>query len=448
MATDFTPLSSGDPFPADWQGIAAYGREVAATGALIAESVRLLRRCADENNWETESADAFRERAEELAGDIDKSRERYENVGAKLVEVSGALHTAETNAGVHAYMARLEEDAAGGSVQEPGVDPEGLPVPLTSEQTQANGRREAARDEIARRQRLFDEEETNAREAADEAARAIRGYLDDDVKDSWWDRNAGWLRVVTQVLSVIIAIAAIVMLTVATGGTIWIVAAVVATAAGLISMGINIGLAQSGNGSWWSVAFDFVGLLTLGTGGLLTRALGRSFPALRAGMAEFRGMQAFVGTFRGWRLTVGNALSRVPLTFIRSRGLSMIAGLTDDAFDAMNLARNAALQAPDVARLSAILTGGRQTATDFAHARDILTGLRGLSGIPAQLAPDAAVLLDDAVRIRNQFAALTALQGINSVNSVGQAVYDGLAGDGVTAGNATQILVDVVGRLR
>lgn len=446
--TDYTPLHGGNPFPADPSNIDDYGRSVTATGALIAESVRLLRRCAEENNWETDTADAFREKAEELAGDIDKSRQRYEEVGATLVAVSGRLDAAETAARGHAAAARQQEDAAGRTVQEPGTAPDGAAVPLTPEQQQVNSQRAAAMDEIDRLQRLFDAEVESAREAADSAANTVRGALDDDVKDSWWDRNAGWLRVVTQVLSVIIAIAAIVMLTVATGGTIWLVALAVSAVAGLVSLGINIGLASSGNGSWWSVAFDAIGVLTLGTAGLAGRALSRAFPALRSGMASLRGMQAFTSTFRGWRLTAGNALSRAPFQFLRSRGTSLITGLTDRSFDAMNAARAAALQAPDVSRLSAVVNGGRDAATDFAHARNILDDLRGMTNLPVQLAPDAVRLLDDAARVRNLFLISTTAGVSNAVVDVGQTVHEIATGDGIDPGNATQIVVDVVSRLR
>lgn len=450
--TDYTPLHGGDPFPADWRAVEAYGRDVSATGELIAESVALLRRCADENNWETETADAFRERAEDLADDIDKTRGRYEEVGARLVAVSDSFDTAETQARWHAFMARQEEAAAGSSEQEPGRGDDGSVVPLTPGQEQANSQREAAVDEIARLQRLFDDEVANAREAADAAASAIKGVLDDDVKDGWWDRNAGWLKVVTQVLSVIIAVAAIVLLTVATGGTIWLVALAVSVAAGLMSLAINVGLARSGNGSWWNVAFDVVGLLTLGAGGKIASSLARALPSLRAGTAPLAATNGFVRSFRGLRVGIGNTLlrlpARMPFQSLRAFGSTRIANAAHRAFGAAAAARARVLVPPEVSRLSRLVHGGGSTAADFANARTILSELRQVSRLPDALAPGAAGLLDDAVRVRNLYVGGLATGFTATANGIARTTFDITNGDGIDMGGVSQVVIDLIARGR
>ena len=71
----------------------------------------------------------------------------------------------------------------------------------------------------------------------------------------------------------------IILLTVATAGTIWLVVAVVAGIAALL---INLGLAIKADGSWVDVAFDAIGLLTLGAGSVI----GRSIQAAWKGMSR------------------------------------------------------------------------------------------------------------------------------------------------------------------
>lgn len=444
---DFTPLAHGDPFPADWQQVRDYGTKVAQTADLIAESVHLLRRCADAENWSTETADAFRDKSHDLADDIDKARGRCHTVGDRLKRVADELDTHETAGHGYAAAARQQEGAAGGSVATPGHDVKGAEVPLTPAETAANTRRSDAIAEIARLQRLFDQEVDQARSAADAAARDIRHALHDGVRDSWWDRNAGWLKIVKTVLTAIIVVAAIVLLTVATGGTIWLVALAASVAAGLASLGISLGLARSGNGSWWDVAFDAVGVVTLGMGGLLTKIGARGLPALRAGYSTLKGSLAFTEAFSGIRLTLGEALARIPL--VRGFGLRLIGHVAGDAFDAMNAARAAAETLPSISRLNAALNGGRQAATDIVQARAILADLRGLSNVPSALAGTAAQLTGQAQGVSRLLVTAGALTNIGSLSGVANAGVGIVAGHGVPdVGSGLQVIVDLIGRLR
>ena len=84
------PLHAGDPFPADPAAIETYAAEVTATAQLIAEQVASPRRLADANNWTTDTADAFRERATDTANEIEKTHGRYAGVGTALTTLSGS----------------------------------------------------------------------------------------------------------------------------------------------------------------------------------------------------------------------------------------------------------------------------------------------------------------------------------------------------------------------
>lgn len=450
MTTDYTPLHGGDPFPADWREVDAYGTRVAQTGALIAESVALLRRCANAENWQTETADAFREQAEELADTIDKSRERYELVGARLRQVSDTFDLAEAAGRSQAVLARQEEAAAGSSEAEPGTADDGSPVPLTDEERQANNQRQGAIDEIARLQGLFDQEVERARAAAEAAANDIKGYLDDDVKDSWWDRNAGWIRVVTTVLGYIAAVAAIVMIFVATGGTAFIVAMIVAAAAGLISLAFNVGMASSGNGSWWNVAFDALGVLTLGVGGLALRGLARGMPALRAAVAPLRGSaayQASMGRLFGLPRAVNTFRARLPFNVLgqRTAGTNALVRMRETAETASTLAISRTLT-PRPGVVQRFVYGGRESAADIGQARQFV---RELADMP-QLADD---IVQAGIQATQATRAMQATTVVNVADSIvgGEPIADAnvsIIGDGLARSGGADALADLVRSLR
>jgi hypothetical protein len=80
----FDPLGDAGDFPADPDTIRTYGEDVAATGQLIELQVVQLRALADGDSWVADSADAFRDKAEELAGQISRSSDRHVAVGEEL----------------------------------------------------------------------------------------------------------------------------------------------------------------------------------------------------------------------------------------------------------------------------------------------------------------------------------------------------------------------------
>jgi hypothetical protein len=86
------PLHAGEPFfGADPQGISDYGAALSETGERIGSLTALMRRLGERDNWEMETADAFREKAEELADLISKAETRYVDAGAAMTRFGGEL---------------------------------------------------------------------------------------------------------------------------------------------------------------------------------------------------------------------------------------------------------------------------------------------------------------------------------------------------------------------
>ena len=390
MAIAWDPfVTDGDPFPAEPDWVTSYGKSLQRTAELIEEQVTLLRKLAQEDSWSTDAADAFREKAEELADKITKVKGRYHDTGTHLVTFAETVGNKEEAAVAKRNLARDQQEILDANpLVEPGAPgADGEPAELTPEQTTQNNKHTAAARALDGLQQDFNTLVGEARNAASECAGNIKDSIDDDVKDDWWDRNAGWIGTLTNVLGWIVTIAAIVMLTVATGGTIWLIALGVGLAAGLISLGLNIGLAMKADGDWWDVAFDAVSVLTLGAGGLLTKIGSKAFPALRSGVASFRATRASTAAMNafGLRVPITRFFANRSFPFISRMAMRSMVSMSDDAARAGNTAFDAVMATRAVTLPQRLLLGGKDGAQQFVVTRELLAGLRATPGAPANL---------------------------------------------------------------
>lgn len=153
----YRPLGDEDSFPADPEAISAYGAELAATGELILEQVELLRALSRGDCWVADTADAFREQAQELADQIEQASGRYVTVGATLKTVADDLSDLERRAADRAEEAQaLQRTIAANPPASPEVPPDGGPAVLTPEGEQQNARRQRALERMAALQGEFD----------------------------------------------------------------------------------------------------------------------------------------------------------------------------------------------------------------------------------------------------------------------------------------------------
>jgi ribosome-binding protein aMBF1 (putative translation factor) len=437
----FDPLGDAGDFPADPDTIRTYGEDVAATGQLIELQVVQLRALADGDSWVADSADAFRDKAEELAGQISRSSDRHVAVGAELKVLADDMADYERRAASKATSAREQvRIIAANPPAQAEPSPDGGPAQLTPEGERQNARRRAAEDALAQLQRDFDELARDAREAAGATARRISSALEDGVKDDFFDRNAGWLEVAGQVLGAIGAAAAILLLTVATLGTVWLV---VALAAGVAALVISVGLALKADGSWTQVALDAVSVLTLGVGGVALRALTKGFPAVRSAVAAFRGSRAFTASmnrfwgvplrFHSWR-----ASWAFDLAGMRSSSLVSLGRMGDEALRAADAAVDATLRTFPVTRVQRFVDGGIASSRTIRQSREMLESLRAVDDVPGRLLQDATLLARYA-----RVATLAPNLGVLADGT--QLAMELPHVDSVTG---VRILTDVIGRLR
>lgn len=455
MRRDDSPLCPGGAFPADPDAVAAYGADVLATGEAIAEQVRLLRRCADPANWSTETADAFRDKAQETADRIDAAKDRYLEVGSRLTRLARDLQGVHEESWRWVRDARDADDVVRGTPEpEPAPLPDGSPGALTPEQQAQQRRRHEAAHDLAVAQGRYDACVEQARELAAAAASDVRRSTDDGVRDNWWERHAGFLQGVATALGVVAAAAGLVLLFCSPVGWVFLVAMGVALAAGAAALTVDSGLAAFAGGSWWKPAFDLVGLLTLGTGGAALRLVGRALPGLTSGLASLRGTEAFLGAMDTPVLRLGTTLSRTPFNLLglAAVGRSLVDGVVQTAFEAERVARAATEVAPVVSRTRQLLSGGVDAAEGVLRARQALAeATRLTTGLPTAYAPQIARVAADAETVARLARLATAASALGTLGALGSEVYDIATFDGSfgvdNASGPVSLLVDALGRL-
>ncbi|HEY9349764.1 MAG TPA: hypothetical protein VIP75_03645 [Acidothermales bacterium] len=421
------PLHAGDPFPADPAAIETYGADVTATAQLIAEQVASLRRLADANNWTTDTADAFRERATDTANEIEKTHGRYAGVGTALTTLSGELQAHEASAKLKVQeAAQLVRTIQANPEVSPTPGEDGAPPELSPEGEAQNARRAAAQQRFAELQTEFHQIVQAAEADARTCESKINDAKDDSVKDNWWERNAGWLKGLATVLGAIAAVAGIILLTVATAGTIWLVVAVVAGIAALL---INLGLAIKADGSWVDVAFDAIGLLTLGAGSVIGRAVQAAWKGVSTAVAAARSTKAFDAVIDGARFydLAGRITSfsvrvfgrtipvRLPIVSNLARGYREAVDVR--AFGAAQEAWHTVMQAPRTSVASRVFWGGPDEAGLIPRISSSIDDLRGM--------PQVADMVSTLESARNALRVGAAVNGVGLVNDAIDLTLDG-----------------------
>ena len=320
----FAPLDCRNGVPGDAGELSALARRYTDTATEIeAQAVRLtaLTSCSQEE-WKGLAADNFVDVAGDLAKRIDRARGRYEAAGEALGEFAVRLEEAQTAA----YAAvRRAQDAADTqqTLQEsapvppaPGAPPEQLLA--AGEQQRRHDRAIAETSEaIGRARRDYEAAVEDYHRAAEDAAETLRSGRDDDLADTWWDRNAGWIDAVLDAISfvaLVLTIVAVVVAVVATGGAaaaplIWALLAV-STASGFVGLAGRTALWLSDNGSGEDVLWELAGVLTLGMGKVVTAgARGLSTVVSRVAARKAGGVApGGVAAAHGTRATRGAAL--------------------------------------------------------------------------------------------------------------------------------------------
>ncbi|MET8895022.1 putative T7SS-secreted protein [Streptomyces albogriseolus] len=294
-----------DPVPGEPEEVAKLGRELRRTAESIRKQADEIRALSSVGQWKSKAAQEFRSEAEEAEGKLRKAMRRYDAAADALGEkVSDAgcsqdyaseLHRAQTMADRALREARDavdEQRASAGAL-------DGLPDDTPEDDARRRKlekRQEAAATALeGARSRL--EAAKAVRDAAARRAReSIRYAIDHDgLKDGAWDKvknwvhdNAGWMKTALDVASWVATVCGTLALLVGwipvLGPVLAGALGTVALAATLFSLAGHTLLAMAGEGSWFDVALDVVGIATLGIGrGALAAAKGATAAAQSLG---------------------------------------------------------------------------------------------------------------------------------------------------------------------
>ncbi|AZP19630.1 hypothetical protein EJC51_28305 [Streptomyces aquilus] len=314
---------SSDPVPGDPEEIASLGRALRKTAETIRKQADEIKALSSVDSWKGKTADAFRDEAEEAEGKLRKALKRYDAAadalgekvvdGGCFVEYASELHRAQTMAD----KALRDAQAAHDEHQSSGSAIEKLPKDTADDDPQRKRlekRQEAATTALERAKKDL-EAAKDVRDAAAQRARdSIRFAIDHDgLKDGTWDKfkdwvhdNAGWIQTVLDISGWVATVCGTLALLVGwipvIGQALAGILGTIALIATLVSLVGHTLMALAGEGSWFDVALDIVGIATLGIGrGALAgakassgaaQALGRS----AAKKALMQGVKAKPGT--------------------------------------------------------------------------------------------------------------------------------------------------------
>ncbi|MFG3100119.1 putative T7SS-secreted protein [Streptomyces sp. NPDC048182] len=330
---------SADPVPGEAEEVAKLGRDLRKTAKAIQKQADEIKALASVDEWKSKTAAEFRKEAGEAEGKLRKALRRYDTasdaLGEKVVEgakdYASELHRAQTMADKALREAQDAQDEH--KTSSTGIDK--LPKGTSGDdpaRKKLEKRQEAANTALERAKRDLENAKDVRDAAAKRAREAIRHAIDHDgLKDGTWDKfkdwvhdNAGWMKTVLDYAGWVATICGTLSLMVGwipiVGQALAGVLGTIALAATLVSLVGHTLLALAGEGSWFDVALDVVGLATLGVGrGALAGAKGATQAAQSVGRSTAartlrQGIKAKPGTAaynravnKAWRKA--NALS-------------------------------------------------------------------------------------------------------------------------------------------
>ena len=283
---DFEPLASSDPVPGNTDEIGALGRRYTDTAAEIQAQAANLKKLAAGTiqGWTGQAAKVFQSHATDLAGRITKAQQRYATAGQALSQCAGPMYTAQQSAYAAVWKAKEAQQTMRSNAPAPPPKP-GSPPPTAEQKTAAATRATAydgASTDLNTATTQFQTAVKDYHDAASRAAKAIEDEIGHDgLKDSWWDRNFGWISKVFMIIGIVVIVLAVIALILVCPLSAAFIAGIIGeTLAGTLTAALGwtiLGLtvlqavydgiaAGTGKESWTSFILDCVSLATLGLG--------------------------------------------------------------------------------------------------------------------------------------------------------------------------------------
>lgn len=293
------PLAAGDPVPGDPGVVAQAASDYAKVADAIKTAADRLRSIADLRHNTSKAVAAVADRADEVAGKIDRAHGRYVAVGQALSGYAGALSRAQDDslqAYYDAQSAQASLDAATSRVTRAASAVADAPDTTSDDDltrlrrtlSSARGDRDDADAALAAARRKLQAATADRDRAASQAAGIVRDAMKaDGLKDSWWKNFtaaiAPYCEIISKIAGIIASVAGILALALCWVPVLGEVLGLVAAIATGVKLLADLGLVADGKGSWADVGWDAFALATFGAGRVLSvaaRSVGTSSRAV------------------------------------------------------------------------------------------------------------------------------------------------------------------------
>lgn len=277
---DWTVLGEDtNPIPGDPYEVAALGKQMRNTAAMIMRQANSIGNLTDGNGWDSDAGDEFKKKAGDTADKLMGAYHRYHGAADALGDSvdtgnpdknwASALHHCQTEANkllTKAEQAHSDSQAANTALGKlPKSDSSDSTKTqhsqLTSKKNTADGDLTTYKRQL---QGIKDYRDAQAHKAAGQIGDAIQNE-----HDSTWDKVKAGLAVISHIAGVVAAIAGVLSLVLGWVPILGQALIIIAAAASVVAFLCDLTLACAGDGNWLDVAIDLVGVLSLGAGRLL-----------------------------------------------------------------------------------------------------------------------------------------------------------------------------------
>ncbi|MFE0691926.1 putative T7SS-secreted protein [Streptomyces xiamenensis] len=314
---------SSDPIPGDPEEVATLGRELRQMADAIQQQAGEIEALASVENWNTPTAEQFREKADGVSGRLRKAFDRYDTAARALgteVKDFGEDYEDHTEYASELHRAQLKADRALSDAEDADQDLRTATNALDAldddiedddpDKTRLEGNQETAENALSSARSLISTAKEIRNTAAEVAAGAIREVINNDgMKDSGWDKFRYYLDKVATVLGVVAAIIGVIALIIGifvSGGALLAVLGWVAFAFTAVSFANNAIKLAHGEGSWLDLTLDAIGLLTFGIGSIAAKAIKPAAQGVAAtARRAFTGLARRSGNVRQWMQNAG-----------------------------------------------------------------------------------------------------------------------------------------------
>ncbi|WP_434594676.1 putative T7SS-secreted protein [Streptomyces sp. A5-4] len=415
-----------DPVPGDSQDVAKLGRSMRKTAESIRKQADEIKALSSVDAWKSKAADEFRKEAEEAEGKLRKAFKRYDTA-------ADALGTAVRDAGPSdEYASELQRaqdmaDKALRDAQDADAERKAngdaiakLPKGAAKDdpdRKKLEGREDEASAALGRAKKALQAAKEIRDQAAKKASEAIHYAIDHDgLKDGTWDKfkdwvhdNSGWInevlkwsgRIATVCGTLALFVGWIPIIGQALAGILGTVALIMTT----VSLVGHLALAMAGEGSWFDVALDVVGIATLGIGrGAMAGAKGamQGAKSLARTAAFKNAVSSGMKTNKAWkvanRLSGGAQRGKAGAEAVRNapKGWFPGAGRMGEAFSPKAMGKEVVESFKDLKAFKDV--GDLRHASNWSGTRFRVgdSGLDDLGRNLDEISP--ALRLDDAVK--------------------------------------------------